>query len=101
MDLLQQIQMGKQLRSSTDPNSPRGAKAKEEDPPDLLAQIRGAGGIGALKKVNRDEAGAAAAAKKPADSGNSIATAMEQYRRLVADSDSDDSDSASDDDWSD
>ena len=49
-----------------------------------------------LKKVTVN---AATAEKKP--EGNSIATAMEQYRKLVAESDSDDSDGSSDDDWSD
>lgn len=99
MDLLQQIQQGKQLRSSMDPDSPRGSRAKEEEPPDLLAQIRGAGGLKALKKVEKDDRGGGA--KKPEESGNNIATAMERYRQLVADSDSDsDSDFGSDDDWS-
>ena len=98
MDLLQQIQQGRQLRSSTDPDGPRGSRAKEEEPPDLLAQIRGAGGLKALKKVEKDDRGA----KKPEESGNNIAAAMEQYRKLVADSDSDsDSDFGSDEDWSD
>ena len=100
MDLLQQIQQGRQLRSSTDPDSPRGSRARDEEPVDLLAQIRGAGGLKALKKVDKDEAGKAA--KKPEESGNPIAAAMEKYRQLVADSDSDDDDdSGSDDDWSD
>ena len=101
MDLLQQIQQGKQLRSANDPNSPRGSIAKDEEPLDLLAQIRGAGGIKALKKVEKDDRDAAA--QKPEESGNNIAAAMERYRQLVADSDSDsDSDiGGSDDDWSD
>ena len=61
----------------------------------FLAQIRMASKSG-LKKVTVN---AATAEKKP--EGNSIATAMEQYRKLVAESDSDDSDGSSDDDWSD
>ena len=53
-----------------------------------------------LKKVEKDDRGAAA--KKPEESGNNIAMAMERYRQLVADSDSDSvSDFGSADDWSD
>ena len=92
MDLLQQIAQGTTLRKTTAADNPRPVQDEE---PDLLAQIRNPGF--ALRKVDRAETPRPAAAPSQ---GNSIANAMEQYRRLVADSDSD-SDSASDDDWSD
>ena len=86
-DLWAQIQGGFKLRSVAATVAP----AKEEEP-DLLAQIR----MGMkLKKASEREAAPA----EKADAG-SIATAMEQYRKLVADSDSD-SDSDDSDDWSD
>ena len=40
MDLLQQIQMGAKLRSSTDGGDRAGQKEKEDEGPDLLAQVR-------------------------------------------------------------
>ena len=92
MDLLQQIQGGARLRSA-----PKIPEAHDEDPEnDLLAAIRGG-----MKLKKADARPIQPPVRRP-DPGNSIASAMEQYRKLVADSDSDsdsDSRSSSDSDW--
>ena len=87
MDLLKQIEGGMKLRSTA-----TIAPKVESSEPDLLSEIRG--GM-KLRKVDTSTV----AEKKPSSSGNSIANAMEQYRKLVADSESDQSES--DSDWSD
>ncbi|KND04834.1 uncharacterized protein SPPG_00537 [Spizellomyces punctatus DAOM BR117] len=67
---------------------------------DLLASIRAAGGIGALKTVQKDES---TTPPEPVDRGDSIAEALrralEDRRPALADSDDDDDDDDDDGDW--
>ena len=88
-DLLKQIEGGMKLRSTAD----LALGGPVNDEPDLLSEIRSG------MKLRKVDPNGQAEKKTTPSGGNSIANAMEQYRKLVADSESDQSES--DSDWSD